>query len=73
MKVTKSSLFPTAIVLPSGDQVMLIFSPFVLVVEEHFAARISQMRTVLSPLAVLRRSELKACQQSWSTEPVCPR
>ena len=27
MNVTKSSLFPTAIELPSGDQVMLIFSP----------------------------------------------
>lgn len=27
MKVTRSSLFPTAIVLPSGDHVILIFSP----------------------------------------------
>lgn len=27
IKVTKSSLLPTAIVLPSGDQLMLIFSP----------------------------------------------
>lgn len=27
IKVTKSSLLPTAIVLPSGDHVILIFSP----------------------------------------------
>jgi hypothetical protein len=27
MKVTRSSLFPTAIVFPSGDHVILIFSP----------------------------------------------
>lgn len=27
MKVTRSSLFPTAMVLPSGDHVILIFSP----------------------------------------------
>lgn len=35
MKVTRSSLFPTAIVLPSGDHVMLIFSPR----EEKFMIR----------------------------------
>lgn len=73
MNVTISSLLPTAIVFPSGDQVILIFSPFVLIVVEHLPTRTSQMRTVLSPLAVLNRSGNVACQHNWSTEPVCPR
>lgn len=73
MNVTKSSLLPTAIVLPSGDHVMLIFSPFVLMVVAFLPARTSQMRTVLSPLAVLSRSGSVACQHNWSTDPVWPR
>lgn len=32
---TRSSLFPTAMVLPFGDQAMLIFSPFVAIVAAH--------------------------------------
>lgn len=73
MNVTKSSLLPTAIVLPSGDHVILIFSPLVLIVVAFLPARISQMRTVLSPLAVLSRLGSVACQHNWSTDPVCPR
>lgn len=72
INVIKSSLLPTAIVFPSGDHVMLIFSPFVFTTVEHLPARTSQMRTVLSPLAVLNKSGSVACQHNWSTEPVCP-
>lgn len=73
INVTRSSLLPTAIVFPSGDQVMLIFSPFVLIIVGNFPALTSQIRTVLSPLAVLNKSGKVACQHNWSTEPVCPR
>ncbi|KAL2720500.1 hypothetical protein V1478_010076 [Vespula squamosa] len=52
MNVTRSSLFPTAMVLPSGDHDILIFSPLVLILAVHFWVRVSQIRTVLSPLAV---------------------
>lgn len=72
MNVTKSSLFPTAIVWPSGDHVIFIFSPFVLIVVEHLPARTSHIRTVLSPLAVLNKSGCVACQHNWSTDPVWP-
>jgi hypothetical protein len=34
MKETKSSLFPTAIVFPSGDHAIFMFSPFVLIIVE---------------------------------------
>lgn len=73
MNVTKSSLLPTAIVFPSGDQVMLMFSPFVLIIVGCFPDLMSQIRTVLSPLAVLNRSGWVACQHNWSTDPVWPR
>lgn len=72
IKLTKSSLFPTAIVSPFGDQLMFMFSPFVLIVEMHFWTRASHIRMVLSPLAVDKRSGCVLCQQSWSTEPPCP-
>lgn len=72
INVTKSSLFPTAIVFPSGDHVIFMFSPFVLIIVEHFPARTSHIRTVLSPLAVLSKSGIVACQHNWSTEPVWP-
>lgn len=41
INVTKSSLLPTLMVFPSGDHAILIFSPLVLVTEEHLPARIS--------------------------------
>lgn len=72
MKVTRSSLLPTAIALPLGDQVMLMFSPLVLMVATHFCTRVSHILTDLSPLAVLSRSGLVWCQHNWSTEPPCP-
>lgn len=64
IKVTRSSLLPTAIVFPSGDHVILIFSPFVLITVAHFPALTSHMRTVLSPLAVLSKSGCDACQHN---------
>lgn len=73
MNVIRSSLLPTAMVLPSGDHVILIFSPLVLITVGCLFERISQMRTVLSPLAVLSRSGCDACQHNWSTDPVWPR
>lgn len=72
MKVTKSSLFPTAIVSPFGAQVMFMFSPLVLMVATHLATLVSHILTDLSPLAVLRRSGWDWCQHSWSTDPPCP-
>lgn len=35
MKETRSSLFPTAMVLPLGDQAMFMFSPFVGMLATH--------------------------------------
>ena len=52
IKVIKSSLFPTAMVWPFGDQQMLMFSPFVLMVACGRLDLMSQMRTVLSSDAV---------------------
>lgn len=56
IKVTKSSLLPTAIVSPFGAHVILIFSPFVFIVAMHLETLVSHILTDLSPLAVLRRS-----------------
>lgn len=56
INVTKSSLFPTAIVSPFGAQVILIFSPFVGIVATDFCWRVSHILTDLSPLAVLNKS-----------------
>lgn len=70
INVTKSSLFPTAIVSPFGAQVILIFSPFVGIVATDFCCRVSHIRTDLSPLAVAKRSQFDWCQQSWSTDPL---
>uniref|UniRef100_A0A6B0UX71 Uncharacterized protein n=1 Tax=Ixodes ricinus TaxID=34613 RepID=A0A6B0UX71_IXORI len=67
MKDTRSSLLPTAIVCPSGDQQMLMFSPFVPTTVTDFWVRASHRRTVLSKLAVANWSGLEGCQQSWST------
>ena len=72
IKVTRSSLLPTAMVLPSGDQQMLMFSPLVLMVVTHLCDLESHSLTVLSPEAVASRSGLDGCQPSWSTESVCP-
>lgn len=50
-----------------------MFSPFVFVTETHFPTRMSQIRTVLSPLAVLNWSGFVLCQHNWSTDAVWPR
>lgn len=47
--------------------------PFVTIWAAHFCDLASQILTLLSPLAVLSKSEFEACQQSWSTLPPCPR
>lgn len=47
MNVTRSSLLPTAMVLPSGAQAMLIFSPLVGMVAIALVDLVSHMRTVL--------------------------
>ena len=52
MKVTRSSLLPTAMVLPSGDQVMLMFSPLVLMVVTALLDLASQ---TLDMMAIERR------------------
>lgn len=46
--------------------------PLVLTVAMLFFILASQTLIVLSPLAVLSRSELVSCQQSWSTLSVWP-
>ena len=60
-------MFPTAMVWPSGLQVMLMFSPLVVTVVTAFWLLASHTRTVLSPLAVASMSGLVGCQHSWST------
>ena len=45
MNETRSSLLPTAIVLPSGAQAILIFSPLVEMVAAAFDDLDSQIRT----------------------------
>jgi hypothetical protein len=60
MNVMRSSLLPTAIVCPSFDQVMLIFSPFVLIVLIGLYVLVSQIRTVRSPEAVANKSGFEA-------------
>ena len=47
MNVTRSSLLPTAMVLPSGAQAMLIFSPLVGMVAIALVDLVFHMRTVL--------------------------
>lgn len=47
--------------------------PLVFTVAMHFVVLTSQMRMVLSPDAVTKRSGLLGCQQSWSTLSPCPR
>merc|ERR1719193_686765 len=72
IKVTRSSLLPTAMVFPSGDHVMLMFSPLVVMDVTGLLVLASHILTVLSPEAVANKSALIGCQQSWSTESVCP-
>ncbi len=67
MKETRSSLLPTAMVFPSGDQSMLMFSPRVETEATHLEARASHILTLRSGEAVARRSGLVGCQHSWST------
>jgi hypothetical protein len=60
MNVMRSSLLPTAIVCPSFDHVILIFSPFVLIVLIGLYVLVSQIRTVRSPEAVANKSGFEA-------------
>lgn len=46
--------------------------PFVWTVAIDFCNLASQIRTVLSRLAVANRSGFDGCQQSWSTLSLCP-
>ena len=59
MNVTRSSLFPTAMVLPSGAQEMLIFSPFVGMVAIALVDLVSQIRTVLKIELSIENSDNK--------------
>lgn len=59
-----SSLFPDAILFPSGLQVMLIFSPEVGILAMIFPVFESQILTVLSALAVATLSLFVGSQQS---------
>lgn len=72
IKIIRSSLLPTAILLPSGLQHILMFSPGVSIVFIGLEARQSYKRTVLSPLAVTNKSELVECQHNWSTKSLWP-
>ncbi|KAH9522898.1 hypothetical protein DERF_006450 [Dermatophagoides farinae] len=64
INVTISSLLPTAIVWPFGDQLIFRFSPGVSIVATHLAIRASQRRTVLSNEAVAKISLLIGCQHN---------
>merc|ERR1712002_936442 len=71
--VIRSSLLPTATVLPLGDQQMLMFSPRVDMTSVHrVELRESHTRMVLSPDAVTRRLELEGCQHRQSTLSLWP-
>merc|ERR1712002_719197 len=71
--VIRSSLFPTATVLPLGLQQMLMFSPRVDMTSVHrVELRESQTRIVLSPEAVTSKFELDGCQYKQSTLSLCP-
>lgn len=60
MKVTRSSLFPTAIVLPSGDHVILMFSPVKKTIYTQKTVGMA-LDTIYSRISVMMVKNIQVC------------